>query len=47
MADTMMKLKNKRVILTSDFNSTETKSSNNSGGPLPQLTLKIQTQQPS
>jgi hypothetical protein len=34
------KLKNKRVVMTGDFNSTETKSSYDTGGPLPPTNTK-------
>jgi hypothetical protein len=34
------KLKNKRVVLTENFNSTETKSFYDTGGPLPPTNVK-------
>jgi hypothetical protein len=40
LSNIMTKLKNKRVVLTGDFNSTETKSSYNTRGPLPPTNAK-------
>jgi hypothetical protein len=40
LGNIMNKLKNKRVVLIEDFNSTETKSSYDIGGPLPPTNTK-------
>jgi hypothetical protein len=40
LGNIMNKLKNKRVVLARDFNSTETKSFYDIGGPLPPTNAK-------
>jgi hypothetical protein len=40
LSNLMNKLKNKRAVLTGDFNSTETKSFYDTGGPLPPTNAK-------